>query len=469
MGPHASLRAALFTLALSGCANAENLSPVSNLLEGELLVLKQNGGWCWYQDARAIVDRDRLLVGSVAGWTEHDSAAGDLDLTTYDLVTKQIAGFKLYPEFERDDHDAPSLLALPDGRYLAMFTKHANDPFMRWRLSSRPGDTTAWEPEQTIRINGAGGVTYSNTFVLSAESNRVYNFYRARGHNPWVMTADADVPSFQLSGRLLSWDKTEETGADPVKLTGHEGRTGPYLRYASKGVDTIHFVTTEDHPVAYDNSLYHGFVRGGAVYDSLGNVVDAQLFDETAASPVELTTVFAGDADHVAWPVDLELDPGGQPVVLLSVQHDAAHRSIEHEGGSDHRFHYGRFDGSTWHVHEIAHAGARLYKGQEDYTGLGAIDPNDMSTVYISTDADPVTGAPLVSFTDGKRHHEIFRGRTADGGATFTWTPLTRDSTTDNLRPIIPKWEGHMALLWLRGKYINMLHYRQDVVGVIDP
>ena len=36
--------------------------------------------------------------------------------------------------------------------------------------------------------------------------------------------------------------------------------------------------------------------------------------------PEELTRVFAGDADHVAWNVDLELDRDGRPVALFSVQ-----------------------------------------------------------------------------------------------------------------------------------------------------
>ena len=76
--------------------------------------------------------------------------------------------------------------------------------------------------------------------------------------------------------------------------------------------------------------------------------------------------------------------------------------------------------------------------------------------IYISTDADPQTGEPLISSADDKRHRELFRGETADGGATWSWTPITANSTMDNLRPIVPKWnDPRTALVWMRGNYRN--------------
>ena len=455
--------------ALLGCSATETLAPVPNFVAGELLVLKENGGYCWFEDERAIVDGAHILVGTVAGTTDDHSTIGDLDVTDFDLVSRTSTTFTLHPELQADDHDSPSLLLLPGGRYLAMYTRHATDRLMRWRVSRRAHDASAWEPEQTLEIPGPLGVTYSNTFVLPAEGDRVYNFYRAQDQNAFVMTAPPEVPGFELTGRLLDWDPTAPD-ADPAKVTGITELTRPYVRYASNGVDTIHFATTEDHPSAYDNSIYHGFLRGGAVHDSFGAVVDPALADDAAASPVQLTRVYAGDADHVAWTTDIEIDDSGHPYLAFSVQRDgAATRGVAMLGGLDHRYHYARFDGSRWHVHEMAYAGTRLHAGQDDYTGLVALDPRDPDTVYLSTNADPATGDPLVSNADGERHHEIFRGRTRDRGASWVWTPLTANSTTDNLRPIIPRWPEHTALLWLRGQYRTMHKYRQNVVGLIDP
>ena len=102
-------------------------------------------------------------------------------------------------------------------------------------------------------------------------------------------------------------------------------------------------------------------------------------------------------------------------------------------------------------------------------SGLIVIDPDDTNIVYLSTDADPTTGKPLISRADGQRHYEIYRGVTRDRGATFEWTALTRDSNADNIRPLVPKWDKkHTALLWLRGTMKTYTDYDLEVVGLID-
>ena len=45
--------------------------------------------------------------------------------------------------------------------------------------------------------------------------------------------------------------------------------------------------------------------------------------------------------------------------------------------------------------------------------------------------------------------------------------PVTKDSTGDNLRPIIPKLsDGKTAVLWLRGDYRTYTDYSLKVVGI---
>ena len=135
----------------------------------------------------------------------------------------------------------------------------------------------------------------------------------------------------------------------------------------------------------------------------------------------------------------------------------------------DHRYGYARWDGKTWQVHEMAFAGTRLYAGEDDYTGLAVLDPRSLDTVYISTNADPVTGEPLISGLDGERHREIFRGKTPDGGRTWNWVPLTMDSDTDNIRPVVPNGPaGRRIVLWLRGRLYSYTDYDLDVVGMVD-
>src|SRR5262249_23742892 len=153
----------------------------------------------------------------------------------------------------------------------------------------------------------------------------------------------------------------------------------------------------------------------------------------------ELTKVYQGTPDSVAWMVDIELDREDRPYVLFSTQVDG--RGLPRgQGGMDLRYHCARWDGRAWHTEEIAHAGTRLYPTEDDSSGLGALDPNDPDVLYISTDADPVTGAPLVSAADQQRHYELFRGVRDGRTGKWAWTPFTRNSTADNLRPVIPSW-----------------------------
>ena len=104
-----------------------------------------------------------------------------------------------------------------------------------------------------------------------------------------------------------------------------------------------------------------------------------------------------------------------------------------------------------------------MYKRQ----GLVALVPGDPWIAFISTDANPSTGEPLISQEDGKRHYEIFRGERNSSGS-WEWTAVTKDSAEDNLRPIIPQpSEGKTAVLWLRGDYRTYTDYSLRVVGIV--
>src|SRR5207302_6372191 len=164
----------------------------------------------------------------------------------------------------------------------------------------------------------------------------------------------------------------------------------------------------------------------------------------------DFTKIYQGDPDNVAWMVDVEIDRNDRPYVLFSTQVDG--RGLPRgQGGMDLRYHYARLDASGWHHEEIAYAGRRLYPDEDDYSGLGALDPNDPDVVYISTDADPVSGAPLVSAADNKRHYELYLGR-RDSTGRWIWTSITHNSSFDNLRPIIPRSDDRRTvLLSLRG------------------
>lgn len=424
----------------------------TNEVRGQFIELNDNGAWSWFMDERVIVDQGRLIVGSVrANGTfrdRHLPGWGHVELAVLDLDTESVRVVVLHESLEQDDHDNPGLLVLEDGRYMAAYSKHNMEPRFYVRISRRPHDPFEWGPVQEFVSPGVKGnwggdnFTYANPFRLSFQPNRVYLFHRGVGQDPNYLFSDDGGLSWKYGGKLY---------------VGRDGYS-PYTKYASNGRDAIHFVATEDHPRNHNNSLYHGIIRldRAQIRASDGSEL-APLSSSTNASlrADQLTRVFRGRPDAVAWMTDLHLDANGHPVVLFTVQVDGAGLPPR-QGGMDHRFHFARWDGQQWQEQEIAYAGRRLYPGEDDYTGLGAIDPQSTGIVYISTDAHPVTGQPLVSLADGHRHRELFRGETDDGGKSWHWFPVTANSTMDNLRPVVPiNSRPKTALVWMRGTYRN--------------
>ena len=399
-----------------------------------------DGAWCWFQDERAIVDPEApagplLLITST-------SSQGDNDLVHYNLETGALGRQRLHGGFEPDDHNTGALLQLADGRYLTAYAAHRRAPRFYWRTSVRPHDPSRWTDQSTLELTNAT-VTYSNLHVLRDEegTERVFNFTRARDRDPNVLELSTPATG--------GWDWKGWLVHDPARR--------PYLRYASDG-RVVHFLVTDGHPQTSDNSVFHGVFDGSTVRDGRGLIVREDLDEAGPTLPSTLTPVFEGSPAEVPWVVDLEVDPDGRPYALLSSRRDAQLH-----------YHYARFDGERWRVGPLAHAGTALYEQQPDYSGLAALDPEDPSRVVISTNAEPATGAPLISDADGQRHWEIFAGHSRDDGITWTWSPLTHDSTVDNLRPVIPAWASdRRVLLWMRGTYRTYQDWDTQIVGMIQ-
>ena len=258
-----------------------------------------NGGWSWFSDPRAIIANNQFIIGSIAGITANGSTAGDVNVTSVNLSTGLPTETLLHAALERDDHDVPAFSVLPDGRIFTIYQTHGANNNSLWRVSSTPGETTAWNPEQTAVVNTAAdgnGNTYTNPFYLSTP-NEVVNLSRAIGYDPnysLFTNLSSTTPTFAYGGHWMYW-KNPNTGP----LTGGNGR--PYLKYASNGSDTIWFATTEDSPQNYDNSLYAGYMQftntGAATLHtstgaSLGNISTATAPTGTANPP---TSGNAGD------------------------------------------------------------------------------------------------------------------------------------------------------------------------------
>lgn len=410
-----------------------------------IVLMDDNAGWCWFQDDRAIIDGDQLLFTGV-------TSEGANTITSYQLKTGERQTVVMNDStFQPDDHNVGALMVRPDGRYLTVYAGHGVEPKMRYRISTEPGNASEWDQEKSADTGGKN--TYSNVYRLSS-NGITYNFHRGIGTNPNYMVSEDDGSTWSYGGQLFAF------------------RGRPYVRYASNHTDRIHFITTEEHPRYYNNSIYHGYIEDGQMFGSDGTKIgELSQSENTPLKPYDFTTVYDGDSTtrtNVAWTTDIELDEQGYPYAAFSVTKDPirlGETKDTQEGGFDNRYHYARWDGEQWHEHEIAYAGTRLYPGENEYTGLVALHPKDPNVLYISADVHPETGKPLTD--SGTSHYEIFRGTTTDGGANWQWTAITENSQEDNIRPIVVANDDWEVVLWLTGRLTTFRDYDLKALGMI--
>jgi len=432
------------------------LTGANAVVGGKLITFNDNGGWCWYQDERAVVDTKakKLVIGSIAsGGTRN----GNIEAVVYDLA----AGTKIGPtklgNLSVDDHDAPAINIRPDGKYIATWATHRTDCNTYYSTF----DGSAWAAQKIFDWKTQGCpwdgdnthmITYNNLWYMG---DTLYDVSRSVGTSPNLLASTDNGDTWKYFGRMTY-----------TPLTGY---VAGYYKYWGNNTDRIDWIGTEAHPRDADTSLWHGYIKDGKIYNSGGTVVDDAVAGTSATSSAlnvdKYTQVFktgstiGGVKLEHAWNHDVVRYADGTLAVLGQARVTGSGTT-----DPDKRMLYFRFDGTSWKGTYLAKAGTKLYADEQDYTGLGALVPDDPTTIYISTPYNPSTD---MMGSSGKR--EIWRGTTCDNGASFKWTPVTANSTKDNIRPIVPKWDAsHTALLWMQGSYTSAQSFAEAIVGTIS-
>ena len=429
-----------------------------DLVDGNLIQFNNNGAWCWYQDERAIIDVDKgkLILGSDASGQGVGGSGrnGDIEGIIYDLQTGLIEKTVFWSP-GCDDHNTPAFLIRPDGKYITMYAEH----YDRWNSRYRIYDGSGWSAEQHFDWTTIPGgtnytIAYSNLYYLSDEGI-MYNFARANNRCPNFIYSTDLGESWSFGGQL----STNNTNSY------NKG----YYKYWSNGIDRIDFILTEEHPRDGLTSMYHGYIQDGKTHASDGTIVDDNVFDvNNLPSFLEFTLIFAdstiidGNAMRKIWNADLIRYNDGTIAAILTSRINNAVNGNDNNINPDHAFIYCRYNGASWSYTYLGQAGKKMYGSEADYTGLGALHPNDPNTIYISTHIDPRDDIDIT-------YREIFKGVTHDNGASWTWSPVTQNSNQHNFRPIIPSWdENNTALLWFRGTYNSAQSFDAAMVGIIE-
>ena len=419
------LGAGLFTATLAAGAQ------VGAARNGELVA---DGAWCWFQDPRAVHyvgAHDRTYVGYV-------DSHGDIDIVSQDAGTSRLVHTTLHAGLQVDDHAAPGLVVVPDGRIIAFYSTHGGLQ-MFYRISVHPEDISSFGPEKALPANvGMPGYTYANPIYLSAE-HRLYLFLRGGDNHP-VMTWTADY---------LHWT----TAVDVVmpRTAGRTPFTRPYAKYATNGKDTVAITFTDDHPdVNPPVSVYALIYKAGVlrtpngtrltVLDPTAEGDEHELDNGLPIGPAHIDSlrddpsygavVYQDPGTVPAWPESMALDSTGAPIVVYASYRDRANA----------QYRYAHWNGTAWADIAITGAGGPIEPNDPAYSGGADLDQNSPGTVYLSRETQP-----------GSRRWEIEKWTTT---APATLAHITQNSTVKNVRPVVP-WgrSGEIRVLWMSGTY----------------
>jgi hypothetical protein len=164
-----------------------------------------DGTWCWFSSPRAL-SRDGKTY---SGWVTED---GSIQAGEVEHATGRVTTVTLHPQYQRDDHDNPAFVFLPDGRLMAFYTKHSGkNQSIHSRMTTKPGVFADWDPEVTLALRDDSprhsGISYCNPHLLTAENNTLYLFWRGRSFKPtmaksadfgktWLLKGSDDMKAF---------------------------------------------------------------------------------------------------------------------------------------------------------------------------------------------------------------------------------------------------------------------------------
>lgn len=378
-----------------------------------------DGGWCWFQDPRAIRyegDHDRTYVGWI-------TRSGDVQVGQYDhSQSRMTATTTLHEDYERDDHDDPTFALRPDGRLIVFYTRHSG-PAVNYRVSEEPEDVEAFGPEQSIEPGTNPRVTYPNPRWIDGD---LHLFVRNNGSVVTLVSTDAG-----------------ETWGDQRELisTGGEGWC-VYSKLSRARDGEVHLGLT--HAMGGGNNphlhVYHARFDGEVLRSSDGSVLGRVSEGTLPVSIYETTPVFDSETTgDDAWIWDCSTI-GGVPQLVYSqlVSED------------DHRYRYARWTDDGWEEELLCHGGRHIVSGENNeeryYSGGVVLDHDEPGVCYASVGSHDSSAL--------ERYERVEDG--------WRVSPVA-DADAQNVRPMVP-WNkaSDLRVCWLHGEYTHFIPFEGD-------
>jgi hypothetical protein len=378
--------------------------------------------WCWWTRPRAVRIGNEIYFGAL-------DSNGRIVVATYDLA-RRTAYKVILAGFEDDDHNNPAIVVEPDRPLIAFYSRHGIDDALRYRVSSRPLDISAWTDERVLQFGGT--TTYAEVHL---RGDTLHLFTRV-DETRWGYRRSSDwASSWEEPRDFLAFDTDQQvymaSALLPDKRTLRIAVSGHPKEWMSKPLHDVWACTVD---------LESGAVSLPSDQRVIGNLSDG------SGLPLDyhhLERVFAAPPDRTVNLFDVSDGPLFEIGFVSKVKDDSS--------TTDARYHVAFHGGGRWITEDIAPAGAKFgYIDAGFYVGGVAFPDHSPSGQVFLT----------------REHHGLWHLEQWNRDAAGAWSPrlLLRPSATRLTRP----WAVTNPVYGLEVVALALERYDEEYFGTLS-
>lgn len=364
-----------------------------------------------------------------------------------------------------DEHNAPSVCVLKNGKIIVMYTGHGDNGYVKYRITERPYDIDSFGEEITLPYEGK--VTYAQVFE-NTHLGQIWLFTRVDGCS-WEFRYSTDEgKSFSAPKKYIRSENGRLFYTCIRKQTVIKRPHAPEEQW---------FFAFYGHPTSSeDHTIRSGiFDREGYLLTTAGERTECNLFDESAPiDPERLDTVYRAPEGTTVRLLEvaptLPLRIGFTPFVMDDPLSPSPETIV---------YHTATFTDGEWVISSpICKGGEFLGRnipdGSQTYVGgmafyYGAADAALGWRECITTDTNRV----YITRFDGK-DRVVESYRSTDCGRTYALEQVIRriPGALDIKcwRPTVPiHAQDNMPLYWHEGRYVGHTGgWHSDIVTYVE-
>ena len=364
-----------------------------------------------------------------------------------------------------DEHNAPSICVLENGKIIVMYTGHGDNGYIKYRITERPYDIYSFGEE--ITLNYEGKVTYAQIFE-NTHLGQIWLFTRVNGSS-WEFRYSSD------EGKTFS---------EPRKyISSPNGR----LFYMNiRKMDVVQrphtpkeqwFFAFYGHPTSSDDHTIRSgiFDNEGYLLTTAGERTEINLFEGDALiDPERLDTVYSSPEGTTVRLLEVSptmpLRIGFTPFVMDDYLCPSPHTIVYHVA----TFAEGKWETSAPICTGGEFLGRNIPDGSQTYVGgmafyYGAGEAALGWPDCVTTDTNRV----YITRFDGK-DRVVESYQSTDFGKTYALEQVIRripgDLNVKTWRPIVPiHAQDNMPVYWHEGRYVGHTGgWHSDIVAYIE-